>query len=43
VPADGAPGVGQYTQGVRSASNSEASFKSAFNNCMRQRGHNVIN
>jgi outer membrane lipoprotein SlyB len=35
--------AGGIGQGVRSASNTEQSFQRAFNNCMRQRGHNVIN
>lgn len=34
---------GALAGGVSSASQTEAQFKQAFNNCMRQRGHNVLN
>ena len=35
--------AGALAGGIRSASQTEAEFKRAFNNCLRQRGHNVIN
>lgn len=35
--------TGAVAGGVSSASQTDAQFKRAFNNCMRQRGHNVIN
>jgi outer membrane lipoprotein SlyB len=35
--------VGGIGQGVRSASQSEQAFQRSFSNCMRQRGHRVIN
>lgn len=35
--------TGALAGGVSRASQTEAQFKQAFNNCMRQRGHNVIN
>lgn len=34
---------GAMAGGTSSAARTEAEFKRAFNNCMRQRGHNVIN
>jgi len=35
--------AGGIGMGAMRASQSEAAFKRAFNNCMRQRGHNVLN
>jgi outer membrane lipoprotein SlyB len=35
--------AGGIGMGARAASNSEASFQQAYVNCMRQRGHNVLN
>jgi outer membrane lipoprotein SlyB len=35
--------TGAMAGGLGSASQTEAEFKRAFSNCMRQRGHNVIN
>lgn len=35
--------AGGIGHGVQRASRSEADFQRAFNNCMRQRGHNVLN
>ena len=35
--------VGGFGRGAQQASASEANFQRAFSNCMRSRGHNVIN
>ena len=35
--------TGALAGGTRKASQTESQFKRAFNNCLRQRGHNVIN
>ncbi len=35
--------VGGVGGGARSATRSDAEFRQAFRNCLRQRGHNVIN
>jgi outer membrane lipoprotein SlyB len=35
--------TGALAGGTSSAAQTDAAFKRAFNNCMRQRGHNVIN
>lgn len=35
--------TGALAGGTSSAAQTDAEFKRAFNNCMRQRGHNVIN
>src|SRR5262245_53583261 len=35
--------VGGVGRGAQQAASSEAQFKRAFSNCMRSRGHNVIN
>jgi len=35
--------AGGVTRGTRQASSSEAAFQQAFSNCLRGRGHNVLN
>ena len=35
--------AGGIGRGVQQASGSEAQFRSAFSNCLRRRGHNVLN